>query len=60
MISSHPTPLRPIPNQALRSKPTWFEGSVLLAAVDSKEPGMVKEVLDCVRMSLTAEEVNHD
>ena len=47
-----------IPSQALASKPTWFEGSVFMAAIDNKEPAMVKEVLDCVRKSLSAEEVN--
>jgi len=38
--------------------PTLLDGSVLMAAVDSKEPEMAKEVLKCVRSSLSDDQVS--
>ncbi len=45
--------------QALVSVPTLLDESVFMAAVDSKEPEMAKEVLECVRNSLSDDQVSH-
>lgn len=46
--------------QALASVQTPLGGSVFMVAADSKEPAMVKEVLECVRNHISEQQVGHE
>lgn len=47
-----------VEDDADESESVPFDGSVFKAAMYSEEPGMVREVLECVQNNLTKNKVN--